>query len=323
MPQKKIKVGVLAGGFSNERQISLLTGKQIVQALPKEKYQAVLIEISKDEKKAIPELIKKLSRQKMDVAFIGLHGRFGEDGKIQAILDVLQIPYTGSGVLASALGMDKVKCMEVLEKNKILLPKFITFINPKINFSKVDEKIKKTFGYPCVVKPNESGSSVGVTIVKNSKQLMPAIKKAFQEDKIVIAQKYIQGRELSAGVMGNSNQERILTFPVIEIVTPGAEFFDYKQKYFSQTVREICPTNIPQKIENKIRETAKKIHQILGCDGLTRSDFILTKDNKFYFLEINTLPGQTQTSLCPKEAKAAGIAFPDFLDQQIQLALRK
>ncbi len=314
---KKIRVGVIGGGFSSERGVSLMTSKQIVQALPKEKYEAFLLEVSKDEKKAVPQLLQDLARKKMDVAFIGLHGRFGEDGKIQAILDVLKIPYTGSGVLASALGMDKVKSMEVLGKNGILLPKFLTFTNPKINLSEVEGKIKKAIGYPCVVKPNESGSSFGVTIVKKSKDLSEAIQKAFQEDKIVIVQKYIAGRELSAGVLGE------VSLPVIEIIPHGAEFFDYQTKYFSDKTEEICPTNLNKKLEKKIRETAKKIHQILGCGGVTRSDFILTKDNKFYFLEINTLPGQTQASLCPKEAKAAGIPFPEFLDRQVQMALQK
>ena len=151
---------------------------------------------------------------------------------------------------------------------------------------------------------------------------MPAIKKAFEEDKTVIVQRFIKGRELSAGVMGNANQTQ-LTLPVIEIMTPGAEFFNYKEKYFSKTVQEICPTDIEKDLETKIRETSKKIHQLLGCGGLTRSDFILAKSGKIYFLEVNTIPGQTQASLCPKEAKAAGISFPEFLDRQIQMALNK
>jgi len=320
---KKIRVGVIAGGFSNEREISLMTSGQIVKALPKEKYEAFLIEVSKDEKSAIKNLVNKLSRKKIDVAFIGLHGRFGEDGKIQAIFDILRIPYTGSGVLASALGMDKIKCMEVLRKNKILIPQFITFYDKKINFLEANNKIKKSFGYPCVIKPNESGSSVGVNIAKNSKQLMPAIKKAFQEDKIVMAQKYIKGREFSCGVMGNSNRNNFLALPAIEIVAYDAEFFDYKTKYFSKTVKEICPASISFKIENKIKKISKKVHQILGCDGLTRSDFILDKNGKAYFLEINTIPGQTEASLCPEEAKAAGINFGKFLEMQIDMALKK
>jgi len=321
--KKKIKVGVIAGGFSNERKISLMTGRQIIKALPKEKYSAVLIEVSKDEKKAVPELIKKLSPKKIDVAFIGLHGRFGEDGKIQALLEALQIPYTGSGVLASALGMNKIKCQEFLDKFWIRSPKFLAFYAKKIKAKEVLEKTQKLIGYPCVVKPSKSGSSVGVTIVKSRRKLMEAVEKALQEDSAVIVQEYIEGREFSAAVMGDSVRGELLALPLIEIVTPGAEFFDYQEKYFSKTVKEICPVDLSPKLEKEIQETAKKIHDILDCDGLTRSDFILTKDNKFYFLEINTIPGQTQTSLCPQEALAAGISFPEFLDWQVQMALGK
>jgi len=320
---KKIKVGVICGGFSNEREISLMTGKQIVKALPKEKYEAVLIKVSKKEIEVIPELVKSFSQQKIDVAFIGLHGRFGEDGKIQAILEVLQIPYTGSGVLASALGMNKIKCMEFLAKYKILIPEFITFYKGKINPKEVMAQTQKNIGFPCVVKPSKSGSSVGVTIVKNRNKLMEAVEKSLKEDSSVIIQEYIKGRELSVAVMGDSVRGELLTLPAIEIMAYGSEFFDYQAKYFSKKVEEICPTNLTKKLEKKIRETAKKIHDILDCDGLTRSDFILTKDNKFYFLEINTIPGQTEASLCPKEAKAAGISFPEFLDWQVQMALGK
>lgn len=321
--KKKIKVGVIAGGFSNERKISLMSGKQIIKALPKEKYNAFLVEVSKDEKKAVPELVKKLSQKKIDVAFIGLHGRFGEDGKIQAILESLQIPYTGSGVLASALGMNKIKCTEFLEKFWIRSPKSVAFYKGKGKAKKIEEEVRKMVGFPCVVKPNKSGSSVGVTIVKKKSKLTEAMEKSFQEDSAVIVQEYIKGREFSCAVMGDSVRGELLALPLIEIVTPGAEFFDYKQKYFSKTVKEICPVDISQKLEKEIQEAAKKIHDILDCDGLTRSDFILTEDGKFYFLEINTIPGQTEASLCPKEALAAGISFPEFLDWQVQMALGK
>ena len=317
--KKKIKVGVISGGFSNEREISLLTGAQIVKAIPKEKYESVLIEVPNDEKKVISELTKQIIQKKIEVAFIGLHGRFGEDGKIQAILETLGVSHTGPGVLASALGMNKVKCMEYLERYDVLSPNFIALYDQK---SDPKARVKKEIGFPCVVKPNESGSSVGVEIVKDEKKLRSAIKKAFKEDGVVIIQKYIKGRELSCGVMGNVNQKKSV-LPVIEIIPHDAEFFDYQTKYFSETTEEICPTNIGAKNEKKVRELSKIVHEAIGADGLTRSDFILTKDQKIYFLEINTVPGQTQASLCPKEANAAGISFPEFLEKQIQMALAK
>jgi len=317
--KKKIKVGVISGGFSNEREISLLTGAQIVKAIPKEKYDPVLIEVPNDEKQVISELTKELSKKKIEVAFIGLHGCFGEDGKIQAILETLGIAYTSPGVLASALGMNKVKCMEFLERYDVVSPKFIALYDQK---SDLKTKIKKEIGFPCIVKPNESGSSVGVELVKEEDKLMSAIKKAFKEDGVVIVQEYIKGREFSCGVMGNANQEKTV-LPVIEIITHDAEFFDYQTKYFSETTEEICPTDIGAKNEKKVRELAKTVHEAIGADGLTRSDFILTKNQKIYFLEVNTIPGQTEASLCPKEAKAAGISFPEFLEKQIQMALAK
>ena len=165
--KSKIKVAVLAGGISNEREVSLKTAAQIAKALPKDKYQVMVVEIPKDENKVLGVLAKI---PKINVAFIALHGRFGEDGKIQAILDLLKIPYTGSGVLASALGMDKVKCSNILQNVGTLIPKFITLNNPK----EIDpslKKIEKEIGYPCVVKPNESGSSLGVTVVKNKNKI--------------------------------------------------------------------------------------------------------------------------------------------------------
>jgi D-alanine-D-alanine ligase len=320
--QNKIKIAVLAGGISNEREVSLKTAAQIAKALPKDKYQVSVLEILKDEKKVLGVLSQKLSRQKIDVAFIALHGRFGEDGKIQAILDLLKIPYTGSGVLASSLGMDKVQCSHILENVRILIPKFITLYNSRDIKSAIN-RIRKEIGYPCVVKPNESGSSIGVTIVKNSQNIKKAIQDAFKEDKTVIVQKYIQGRELTCGVMGNTGRTELKVLPVVEIIAHGAEFFDYQTKYFSNTVEEVCPAKINATLSKKIQELSKKIHATVGCDGLTRSDFILSKGGKLYFLEINTIPGQTEASLCPKEAKAAGIPFGKFLEMQIQLALEK
>jgi len=318
----KIKVGVIAGGFSNERDVSLKTSNQIIQAIPEENYDAVLIEIPNDEKKAIPELIRQIEQEKIDVAFIGLHGRFGEDGKIQAVLKTLGIPHTGPGVLTSALGMNKAKCMEFLDIYKIVSPKFITLNDKEIESSEAIEKVKKEIGFPCVVKPNESGSSVGVSIVKKEDDLMSAIENAFNEDGIVILQKYIKGKELSCGVMGNAGQEKTV-LPVIEIIAKGSEFFDYQAKYFSQTTDEICPTTIGEENEKKIRDLAKTVHEAVGADGLTRSDFIIDEDQEIYFLEVNTIPGQTEASLCPKEAKAAGISFPEFLEKQIKMALGK
>lgn len=346
--KKKINVAVICGGPSNEREVSLKTGAQILKALPRNKYNVRLIEITKNgrwllkskaesnrfldgEKKSLKEnatrtlsIIGKMdSRGSFDVAFIGMHGRFGEDGKIQAILETLGIPYTGSGVLASALGMNKIKTLELAGKSGIKIPKFIPlyFFPKKRDLKILYGQVKKIVGYPCVIKPNESGSSIGITIVRKKKELMPAIKIAFKEDETVLMEEYVPGRELTCGVIGNSGQTKLCALPPVEILPPDGRFFDYDAKYFSKETKEICPAPVNKKITEEIQELAKKIHFILGCDGLTRSDFILSPRGQLYFLEINTIPGLTEASLCPKEARAAGMNFGEFLDKQVEFAL--
>lgn len=349
--KKKINVVIICGGPSNERDVSLKTGAQILKALPGEKYNSRLIEITKDGRWELKGAVKKeLSPANVetkkptagstksitgynpsggilnsfDVAFIGMHGKFGEDGKIQALLEVIGIPYTGSGVLASALGMNKIKTLELAEKYGLTVPNFLPLhsMPEKKEFRLLQNIIAKKIGYSCVVKPNESGSSIGISIVKNKKGLLAALKKAFSEDKIVLAEEYIGGMELTCAVIGNSGQTKLEALPLVEIV-PEGKFFDYKSKYFSKKTLEICPARIPARMTAEAQKLAKKIHFALGCDGLTRSDFILTPKNKFYFLEINTIPGLTEASLSPKEAKAAGMSFAEFLDKQLELALLK
>lgn len=316
---KKINIAIIGGGFSSEREISLKTSRQVAAVLPTDKYKVSFINIGKKN-----NWLKKITK-KIDVAFIALHGKFGEDGKIQAILDYFQIPYTGSGVLASALGMNKIKCLEFIKKQGIRVPRSVILGKREaIKIGSLNKCIKKDIGYPCVVKPNESGSSVGIAIVKNSAELKKAIKRAFKEDETLIIEEYIRGRELTCGVLGNTGKTKLSVLPPIEIIIHSSKFFDYKEKYFSKTVEEICPAEIGRETTNEVEKIAKLIHEALGCNGLTRSDFILSeKNNKIYFLEINTIPGQTKTSLCPKEAKALGWTFQEFVEKQIKLALVK
>ncbi len=348
---KKINVAIIGGGISNEREISLKTSKQIALALPSQKYNTFFIEIAKDnrwlfkkdhfsikngvsQEKSKSIILKDKNdyvanqdrlKERIDVVFIALHGKNGEDGKIQAIFDLLKIPYTGSGVLASALGMDKAKCLEFVSKYGIHVPKSIILSKKSvIDAGGVNNLIKEKINYPCVVKPNESGSSIGISIVEKEKNLKPAIVKAFQEDERIIIEEYIKGRELTCGILGNTGKTELLSLPPVEIITHDAEFFDYNAKYFSKNTEEICPANISQTLIKEIQKQAKKIHEILGCDGLTRSDFILSKkDGQLYFLEINTIPGQTEASLCPKEAMVIGLTFEEFIEKQIKLALNK
>jgi D-alanine-D-alanine ligase len=331
--QKK-KIIVLCGGVSSEHEISLASGLEVEKNLDKEKYNVSRVIIQKDGSwEKVSVLGKKVSvknkngmdllmKEKPDLVFIVMHGKNGEDGKIQALCDILNIPYTGSGVLASSLAMNKYATCnmvsgEILFADLLLVSRLDLKKNKKALF----EKIKSTIGYPAVVKPNESGSSVGVFIVDGEKALANALTKSLKEDLFVLVQKYTKGREFTCGVLGNfNNPEDILAMPVVEII-PKSKFFDRKTKY-DGTTSEICPAIIPQKLENQIKENAIKAHKMLLCDGLSRTDFIFN-GKKLFFLETNTIPGATSESLAPKEAKAMGFTYAEFLDIQINLAFAK
>ncbi|MDE2079695.1 MAG: D-alanine--D-alanine ligase [Patescibacteria group bacterium] len=331
-PRKKVRVALICGGPSSEREVSLKSGDQIAKALDRKRYDVSLVEIAKDGRwflsprsrrggapsKALTvfpkdKALERNDLRNIDVAFLALHGYFGEDGKIQSILELLGIPYTGSGVMASAIAMNKAKTAELAALGGLKIPDFDLTIETGAG-SRV--------GYPCIVKPNESGSSVGTSLVEKDKKLKPAIEKALSESKEAVIQKYIRGRELTCGVMGNTGRTGLIALPPIEIVS-SSKFFDYQAKYSSRETREICPAPVAARVARALQESSKKIHALLGCDGLTRSDFILDKKGALWFLEINTIPGMTEASLAPKAARAFGWSFPEFLDKIIELALEK
>lgn len=313
--KKKINVTVLSGGFSNERDISLLSGAQVFKALDKDKYVLKHIDISKKTLPKLPELLAGT-----DVCFIALHGTFGEDGHIQAILNNLGIPYTGSGLMASALCMDKYRSMTVAESVGLTIPKTVLLTQMHLDgFAETEKIIKKNFGYPVFVKPNNSGSSMGAGLAKNKSEFETRLKDAFSHDMSVVVQEVISGRELTCAVMGNFGDE-LIPLPPAEIPLKKG-FFDRQVKYAPETV-ELCPAPLTKGQTEKIQELAVLAHDALGCDGVTRSDFLL-KGNTFYYLETNTIPGLTENSLTPKEAKAFGLSFPEYLDLQIILALKK
>lgn len=342
MINKKLNIAIIAGGFSNEREISLMTASQIAKFLSKDKYAVKIIEITPKKTWVIRHDIDEISigpmdnelavvnnnldrlniNESIDVAFLALHGKFGEDGRIQAMLDYWQIPYTGSGVLASAIGMNKLKCIEVLNSYGIKVAPHIVVTKRDADLLGLNHKIRESINYPVVVKPNESGSSVGVSIVKDFDQLKTALEAAFKEDNIILLEKFISGRELTCAVLGNTRDKELLALPPVEIITEADEFFDYQNKYFSGKTQDICPADIGPKLTEEIKQTSKRIHTILGCDGLTRSDYIL-HDGELYFLEINTIPGLTEVSLAPRAAKAIGWTFAEFLEKQIELARQK
>jgi D-alanine-D-alanine ligase len=347
MDAKKITVALICGGLSGEREVSIKSAENILRYIPQNKYDVRLVEIGKDGRwllrsgtRNIKDTIKAKGRKNalslvsqisltpvktiksFNVAFLATHGQFGEDGKLQSILEFLGIPYTGSGVLASALGMNKAKMRQFIEKIHVTSPKFLE-VNEDVPSTKyIDSWIKNNIGYPCIVKPNESGSSLGISISDSIKDLPNAIKQARKEDKKILIEQHIVGREVTCAVIGNSGRTKLVALPLVEII-PKAKFFDYIAKYDSQETQEICPAKLSKQLTREIQRQAKQIHAYLGCDGLTRSDFIISKNGKIYFLEINTIPGMTKESLCPKEARAAGMTFGQFLDTQIKLALQR
>ena len=286
------------GGLSGERKISFLTGKACSKALKKKRYKVINL----DAKGYFVEELKKL---KPKIVFNALHGKYGEDGFVQSILESLKIPYTHSGVLSSSLAMDKELSRLIFIKNNLKVPKYFLLqkgyeenLNKKIN----NKKIK----FPIVIKPINEGSSLGVSICKNKRQFTSKYKKLMENYDRILVEEYIPGREIQVAVMG----ERALG--AIELV-PRRQFYDYTAKYSNTArTRHIMPAPLSPKKYKEILGLAEKAHKLLGCRGITRSDFRFFK-NKFYLLESNTQPGMTKLSLVPEIARYCGIKFEDLV----------
>ena len=308
--RKKLRVGVFAGGPSSEHAISLKSAAHVMQHLDPLRYEATLVEVDTQGRWATPDI---------DIAFIAMHGTFAEDGTIQRLLDAQGIPHTGSSAQASAIGMNKMHAREVVAQHGLTNPRYFS-ITAAADSATLDARIRAEVGYPCIIKPNASGSSVGMSLIDDETSLASALATAFAECDTLLIEQYIQGREFSCGVLGNTGQTALEALPVVEIITT-ARFFDYDAKYDSQKTREVCPAELSPETAARIQEAARTAHEALGCDGLTRSDFIVSTDDVLYFLETNTIPGMTEASICPKEAAALGWTFGDLLNKQIGLAL--
>ena len=284
---------VLMGGLSGERKISFLTGKACSKALKKKGYKVVNL----DAKGYFVEELKKI---KPKIVFNALHGKYGEDGFVQSILESLKIPYTHSGVLSSSLAMDKELSRLIFIKNNLRVPQY--FLLQRGQERNLNKKIK----FPIVIKPINEGSSLGVSICKNKKQFTSKYKKLMRNYDRILAEKYIPGREIQVAVMGEK------ALGAIELV-PRRQFYDYTAKY-SNTARtqHIMPAPLSPKKYKEVLRLAKKAHKLLGCRGITRSDFRFFK-NKFYLLETNTQPGLTKLSLVPEIAQYCGIKFEDLI----------
>ena len=293
----KKKILVLCGGISKERLISLETGKQVVKELKKNQYKVITSEPNNT-------LLKRIKVFKPDVIFNALHGQFGEDGYIQTILETQKIPYTHSGVIASSIAMDKEISKEIFIKNNLLTPKYIKF-NYEKNKINIIKEIEKKLNFPVVIKPINEGSSVHVHIC-NKKNIIKKINKLSIYNQILI-EEFIPGREIQVAIMGNKN------LGAIEL-KPKRKFYDYKAKYnLNAKTEHIIPVKLDKKDLKKIVNITLKAHKVIGCKGVTRSDFKYHK-GKFYLLEINTQPGMTKLSLVPEIARHVGISFISLIE---------
>ena len=292
----RLKIGVIAGGLSPEREVSLSTGKGIFNSLINLNYRAEFIDFDGD-------CIEKLKA--IDTAFIALHGKYGEDGTVQGLLEILKIPYTGSGVISSAIAMDKIYSKKIFRAEKIPTASFLGIdLKTKTRIEFIKSEVNKIIGYPVIVKPNRGGSTIGVTIVNKESELINAIDLAFNYDDRILIEKYIYGKLLTVGIIG----EEPIALPVLEI-RPKSGFYDYASKYTPGLTEYLIPAPIKKLEAQKISAIALRCHKALECSALSRVDLILGDDKKIYILEVNTIPGMTPTSLVPKAAAYCGINF--------------
>jgi len=295
------KIGVLMGGLSAEREVSLKSGAAVLSALQSRGYRAVGIDVGRD----LPE---KLVSEGIEAAFIALHGRFGEDGSIQGLLELMGIPYTGSGVLSSALAMNKVF-------SKIVFKSAGLTIAPH-QVLRQGEKLELSFALPVVVKPSQEGSSVGVSIVHDLGLMDAALAEAFNYDSEILVERFIDGREVQVGILDGQ------ALGAIEIV-PKGEFYDFEAKYTPGMADHILPARLPAAVLADVLRAGELAHAALGCQSYSRVDFLVTSAGEAYILEVNTLPGMTDLSLLPEIARGAGIEFPELIERILLAASLK
>ena len=299
------RIGVLMGGISAEREVSLRSGKAVFNALKNFGYNVVSMDVSSN-------VCEELKRERIEMAFLVLHGGWGEDGSIQGLLDVMGIPYTGSGVLASALAMNKEASKKIFLYHKIPVPPFAVISRKAISY----QLSAISFGMPWVVKPASEGSSVGVSIIRNKKQVKAAFEKCFEYGREIIVEKYIKGKEVQIGILNDKSLGGVE-------VRPSLEFYNYEAKYTPGLTEYILPPGISARAYRKAKDVALSSHKALGCSGATRVDLIIGKSGNPYVLEVNTIPGMTETSLLPKIARLAGLDFPMLIEEMLKDAINR
>jgi D-alanine-D-alanine ligase len=307
----KLRLALIAGGKSSEREVSLKSGNQVYQALNKDKYDIRRYDPLTD----LERLVREAGE--LDAALIIMHGRGGEDGSMQGLLDLLEIPYQGSGVLASALAMNKELTKNIYRQAGLQVPRGLTFDRAG---APSPGEIETALGLPVVIKPVHEGSSIGISLAGTPEALKTGLAAAFDLDNRVLVEEFIQGVEVTGGVLGNA---RLQALPLVEIIpTDKYVFFDYEAKYLPGASHEICPARLSPELTKRAKECALTAHRSLGCRGYSRTDMMIRGEDIFV-LETNTIPGMTATSLFPQGARAAGLDFPDLLDNLINLALGK
>jgi D-alanine-D-alanine ligase len=352
--KKKIHVGIVFGGRSSEHQVSLVSAKSVLEAIPRDKYEpvmigidligtwhhiqtdALLLDVSSIDSIHLPSgetqltadmgnarapftsLEKKDFYESIDVVFPILHGKNGEDGTMQGFLQLMDIPFVGPETLGSAIGMDKDVCKRLLRDAGISVAKWVTIRkDDKINM----ELLEKTLGFPMFVKPANAGSSVGVGKAKNITDLLKAIVEAFVHDEKILVEEAIEGREIECAVLGNMKNMRA---SIAGEVIPHHDFYSYKAKYLDENgAGLVIPADIPETALQNIQKTAIKTCRTLECEGMSRVDFFLKKDGSIVLNEINTIPGFTKISMYPKLWEASGVSYPDLIDTLLQLAIER
>jgi D-alanine-D-alanine ligase len=338
-----MNIALIVGGLSSEREVSLASGRGILKALRENGHFVKVIDPVYGDKEVTEDLIfeKKITKEypsneelkslqtnsvrkvlscinsgmfdDIDLAFLGLHGKYAEDGKTQTILEMRNIRYTGSDVISSAIALDKDYSKIIFVYNGIRTAEWMTAKNSSVPKY---EDVEKKLGVPFVIKPNDEGSTVGLTIVKDKSEYMEAVNLAFQYTGKLLFEKYIKGRELTVSIVGEK------AYPVVEI-KPKNGFYDYAHKYTKGMTEYECPAQLSEDIKNEALKNGLLAHKSLGCSVYSRVDFILSEDNKLYCLEVNTLPGMTELSLVPKAAKALNIGFNELIEDIIKLSLKK
>jgi D-alanine-D-alanine ligase len=328
------KIVLLLGGVSSEREVSKESGKSIYKALVELGYEVKIIDpgyglnqpenyddffaaedYTEVKKENILKSIQRKEFEDADLVFIGLHGKYGEDGIIQSLLDLKGLKYTGSNATASTVAMDKNLSKILFEQFSVKTPDWFSVDKKEIEEDYIGEKITGGIGFPCVIKPNDSGSTIGLTICGSVNDVKPALEKASKLSNKILIEKFISGRELTVGILDDS------PLPVLEIV-PKKGFYDYEAKDGEGMSDYIVPAEIPEQLAKKMQTEALAAHKALGCSVYSRVDFRLSPENEYYCLEVNNLPGMTSHSLVPMMAKAVGISFNELIERIVKLSLR-